>query len=76
MKEKKAKLKLEDIKVESFVTSLTDNNPDRIKGAGMMTGDGCPSHFVTWCNDYTCGCPYTWNTCATSPHMNCCVEGD
>ncbi|HWQ80966.1 MAG TPA: pinensin family lanthipeptide [Ignavibacteria bacterium] len=32
MKEKKARMKLEDIKVESFVTALDENNANRLMG--------------------------------------------
>jgi hypothetical protein len=75
MKEKNAKLKLEDIKVESFITSLDENAANKmVGGTGGDDTANCQSLKKTWCGDYTCGCPYTWNTCATSPQMNCCVD--
>lgn len=84
MKEKKARLKLEDIKIESFITSLDDNSAEALKGG--TGGDGTNYTYqnqLTLCAQQpgclswggTCGCPYTATTCATSPQMNCCVDG-
>ena len=52
MKEKKLKLKLEDIKVESFVTSLDKNASKKMIGG---TGDGTGYTFgPTYCGAYGC----------------------
>lgn len=37
MKKKKRKLKLEDLKTESFVTNIDDANADTVKGGGPET---------------------------------------
>ena len=52
MKEKKLKLKLDDIKVESFVTSLDDREKNGLVGASTLP-TGC------YKTDCTCGinCP-------------------
>jgi hypothetical protein len=72
--EKKLKLKLDDIKVESFITSMDENMSNNIKGMGATNPTGCntcPTCGGTFCNANTCAatCP----TCATGPMANCCV---
>jgi hypothetical protein len=74
---KKAKLKLEDIKVESFITALDENAVNKLIGAtddGDACGTplGCASNQATVCTCVTCEatCP----TCYTSPHMSCCKD--
>jgi hypothetical protein len=69
MNEKKGKLKLEDIKVESFVTTF--DGKSSIQGKGGITGDGCKTVIRTWCNPT---CEGTCQTCYTSPLANCCVD--
>jgi hypothetical protein len=80
MKEKKAKLKLEDIKVESFITALDENTANRLIGA-TDDGDACatpPSPTCVSCLNTcaTCNqtCGVTCPTCFTSPYMSCCVD--
>jgi hypothetical protein len=76
MKEKKkAKLKLEDIKVESFMTSLDDVDINRVIGGttGSDDGDLCPNTCPATCTcvtnntcniTYVCGsCPLTGMEC-------------
>jgi hypothetical protein len=58
MKEKKEKLKLEDIKVESFITSVDENAANRIM-AGTAGDTVCASCDDVYCNTYPlteCGC--------------------
>lgn len=62
---KKLKLKLSDLKVQSFITSLKDEESDKIMGAsGVSYNPGC----MTTCGDSYClsgctgGVPCT-NTC-------------
>ncbi|MDD5361342.1 MAG: polymorphic toxin-type HINT domain-containing protein [Ignavibacteria bacterium] len=83
MKNKKRKLKLEDIKVESFVTSLNDDTSKDVKGAGesqqltaCRTWCDIACHS-TVCTDPTCiGCP-TGNTCGDTCVNTCdsCPSG-
>jgi hypothetical protein len=69
MKEKKAKLKLEDIRVESFITSMDEIKVNGIEGKSGdancdNTGSGCYSVLNTWCNT-ACSC---YNTqCCSNP---------
>jgi hypothetical protein len=68
MKEKKAKLKLEDIKVESFVTSLNDNEENRIMGASL------PNDCATG-SKIACCVPTLPADCYTGTRVACCVTG-
>lgn len=65
--DKKPKMKLEDIKVESFITALDEKASYKTPGMGGQTPKTCGT-----CGEYTCAatCP----TCATSPLANCCVD--
>ena len=60
MKEKKAKLKLEDIKVESFVTSISSVN-EIVGGIANSNQPTCN----TICNQDTCANSCQQYTCAT-----------
>jgi len=80
MKEKKAKLKLEDIKVESFITALDENAVNKLIGA-TDDGDACGTPMTCVSNGVTCQtcyscitCEATCPTCYTSPQMSCCKD--
>lgn len=63
MKEKKARMKLEDIKVESFVTALDENNANRLMG--KSDDGGClPTPLV-----YSCGSRVV--CCYPTPIIKC-----
>ena len=70
MKEK-AKLKLEDLEVESFLTSLDSNN---ILGGASADEDVCIPETNATCEGVTCNFD-TCATCATMPGISggCCV---
>jgi hypothetical protein len=55
MKEKKAKLKLEDIKVESFITTLDENQTKRVGGASdVVTCDKPETLYPPVCTAVQC----------------------
>ena len=66
--EKKSKMKLEDIKVESFITSMDESKSNKIMGMGATNPptacNTCPTCGGTWCNANTCA--YTCNGCGNS----------
>ena len=47
------KLKLQDLKIQSFVTNLDGNDKDNVKGGGPRT-DGCTVNCTDTC--VTCPC--------------------
>jgi hypothetical protein len=63
--EKKPKLKLDDIKVESFVTSLDESKSNKIKGMGCETGSQPPTQVTCVTCNTQCGtCPGgSYNVC-------------
>lgn len=66
---KKLKLNLNDLKVQSFVTALTDEEKNRFKGAGS---DGCDSGgtALTHCTCVTrCTCTCQPSECSG---LQCC----
>jgi hypothetical protein len=74
MKEKKARLKLEDIKVESFITALDENAVNKLIGATDDDG-ACGTPVTCVSNSPTCGATcYTCETCYTSgSQVVCCI---
>jgi hypothetical protein len=68
MKEK-AKLKLEDIKVESFVTSLNEKDSDKILAGCLNTSPTSGPATAEICQNTGC-CP-TYNTCTASNDATC-----
>jgi len=75
---KTEKIKLDEIKIESFVTAA--DNSDMLKRIGAMGSNGCDSAddacdtTVTHCGCtiVSCGCPTYYNCCTESTgHMIC-----
>lgn len=62
--DKKLKLSLEDLKVQSFVTALSEEEQLLIKGAGVTQGT---------CSNATAGCTSTCPT--TAAYSNGCTNG-
>ncbi len=74
---KKTRLKLEDLKVQSFVTSLNDDEKMKLKG-GLENTAGCSNECGGGgggggggTQTYGCGCSDTW--CCTP--LNQCTGG-
>ena len=68
---KESKIKLPELKVQSFVTSLDDEQLQQINGAGVNHGTtlpGCPdTTFAEWCSGI--GCSQTCTACSTTDHL-------
>ena len=69
---KESKTKLPELKVQSFVTSLDDEQLQKINGAGAVTDDTvapfCESGWP-WCPDTDIECSETCTACSTTDHL-------
>ena len=73
MKEKKAKLKLEDIKVDSFITSLDDNLLHKVNGKAAGTKEAICATY----NDKSCACSSNYATeCCSVDYLSQCCSAD
>lgn len=58
------KLQLKDLKIQSFVTSLDENDKNKVRAAGLNTNE-------YFCSDDACPTDYSWCTCFTECPVNC-----
>lgn len=64
---KKLKLNLNDLKIQSFVTTLKSSEEEILKGGADTGTNGESCTCNTNCTCYTCGTCGTWcNTCRPS----------
>ena len=65
---KESKTKLPELKVQSFVTSLDDEQLQKINGAGYTIWPVCDSGWP-WCGTGTISCSETCTACSTTDHL-------
>jgi hypothetical protein len=72
---KKSKLTLKDLKVQSFITILDDEEKGKLKGASELTLDTemcCETNFLGYC--YTINCATNPYFCGTNPPRGGCTS--